>query len=467
MRIRTIILCLAIFLIEIQLVAQTVPCIPADRRVDWSNAGLLPNTAVTAEAVIHVDDYTGTDDQRVNFALSEARSYHQSNPNHLVIIHFSPRNYYFSNTIALTKLDNNTVFQGEGSDRTHLVFDQASSNSHCISLLGTDYPYYNLQDNIIIPKESYNLYGNWSSYEISNSNWIHFTESYFDYEHPVANEEYIVGQITLLLNVAGTLGEMKDAASKTYQDYDHGYPNQLRVRKIEPIMNVGFENFKLTRVTSQKGDGLNFKIQYAVNCWIKGIESQHTAKHHIVIYYSSHIEVSGNYFYDAVDLGGGGFGYGVLLYASTTNCLVENNIFKNLRHAMIVGGGANCNVYDYNYSREQKWDEDDEVYGLGIKGPDICIHGKYSYANLFEGNVADRIWLDAYHGTSGPYNTIFRNRTNQNEPIIIFNADYTNVIGNDKATTALHDHDNGLAWLAELFGVGHVIESRYCFDIYF
>ncbi|MDZ7778307.1 MAG: T9SS type A sorting domain-containing protein [Bacteroidales bacterium] len=89
----------------------------------------------------------------------------------------------------------------------------------------------------------------------------------------------------------------------------------------------------------------------------------------------------------------------------TPECLIENNVFEHLRHAMMVKTGANGNVFADNYSIDPHRSETISDYS-----GDISLHGHYAYANLFEGNIAQNIFIDHYRGPSGPYNTFFRNR---------------------------------------------------------
>ena len=138
---------------------------------------------------------------------------------------------------------------------------------------------------------------------------------------------------------------------------------------------------------------------------MKGIESDSANFAHISIMNSSNIEVTGSYFHGAFSYGGGGEGYGVVCHLSTGDCLIENNIFKHLRHAMLLQAGTNGNIYAYNYSLQQQRTElPSDAAG------DIVLHGNYPYANLLEGNIAQNIGGDASHGKNGPANVFFRNR---------------------------------------------------------
>ena len=216
---------------------------------------------------------------------------------------------------------------------------------------------------------------------------------------------------------------MKDEASKNYS-----YGNNPRFWTISPIKNVGIEKLKIYRNdTGHHEAGENIYFSYAVNCWVKGVESYYNCRHHVNVIYSSHIKISGSYFNNARFKGDRGFGYGVVLNYSTTNCLIENNIFRKLRHAMLVQAGANCNVFSYNYSREQDWN-------YSSQGADLCLHGNFPYSNLFEENNVEWIKADDEHSVNGPYNTFVRNIVyddvaNRYFFITLYEARNSNVLG--------------------------------------
>ena len=151
-------------------------------------------------------------------------------------------------------------------------------------------------------------------------------------------------------------------------------------------MNIGIENLLIQRCDTGTADngGENILFEYAVNCWVKGVRFEQTCSTHIWITFSSHIYVSGCYFHDARNFGGDGNAYGVTCSKSTTNCLIENNIFHKLTHAMLMQAGANNNVFAFNYSYEQFWTTylgihvpgDLDAFGAG-PGGDVAIHGNY------------------------------------------------------------------------------------------
>jgi hypothetical protein len=136
------------------------------------------------------------------------------------------------------------------------------------------------------------------------------------------------------------------------------------------------------------------------------VESNKCNYAHVEVFYSTNLQIEDNYFYDAHNFGGNGRGYGVMLHYSTGETLVQNNVFRRLRHAMILQAGANGNVFAYNHSYEGR----KEIFpGFFTVGEDMDFHGNYPYMNLFEGNYGQFGSIDNSHGINGPFNTFFRN----------------------------------------------------------
>jgi hypothetical protein len=210
-------------------------------------------------------------------------------------------------------------------------------------------------------------------------------------------------------------------------------------------MNIGIECLKIKR-QDQSTSGSNIIFSYAANCFVRGVESDVSVSAHVDIFTSTRILVDGCYFHHAFEYDGGAKrGYGVTLNTHTGECLVTNNIFRYLRHAMMVKTGANGNVFYYNYSREVNRSEWPNNYG-----GDISLHGHYPFANLFEGNIVQNIIIDHYWGPSGPYNTFFRNRA-ETYGIIFTPGNPTtsndqHIVGNDV------DY-NGISWIGGPYSI--------------
>jgi hypothetical protein len=453
--------------------------IPESARVNWRNAGLLPSsrsgfspeTPAAADVRIDLTLLPGyvpgvAVDAQVAEALNRARQNWRDH-GQTSIIYFPPGTYRIKSPIVLGPGDSNIIFQGAGAEGTSrsLIECNVGKDGNCFEIYGS-------------PQSSaYNLNSGSGSQDIlkgdrelgtsvlprcpagsngdncfADGDWIHFWENSFP-----AESGAVVGQITQMESVFPEF-RMKDGASKDYL-----VSRNLMVQKFQPVTNIGIENLKIVRIDSPKstensyGSGINFKFTFAVNCWVRGVESELTTRHHILISKSSHIEISGCYLHAARFYGGNSYGYGTVLGESTTNCLIENNVFRRLRHAMGIGTGANANVYTFNYSREQHSTYYVKYLGdIVYSDSDICLHGRYPYANLFEHNIIEFIEADNEHGANGPYNAFFRNRVYENN-INLDNAPSSAVLGcSTKSSTALQKSGStsfsiqayGKSWLA-------------------
>jgi hypothetical protein len=207
------------------------------------------------------------------------------------------------------------------------------------------------------------------------------------------------------------------------------------IKKIIPVSNVGIECISFERIDNcapEQASTIHF--DYAVNCWVNGIESNKTTFAHIEASHSSNLSVTHSYFHHAFDYGGGGRAYGVMWHFTTNECLVYSNSFEHLRHSMIVQAGANGNVFAYNRSVDPFWTEG--LFFPSNSAGDMVLHGNYPFANLFEQNDGQNMVIDNSHGANGPFNTFFRNRGSL---FGIFFSDNTspsqNFIGNEIPNT--------------------------------
>ncbi|NIA30498.1 MAG: T9SS type A sorting domain-containing protein [Actinobacteria bacterium] len=289
-----------------------------------------------------------------------------------------------------------------------------------------------------------------STFSGAVNDWVLFHER--DFEVPYESG-YDIGQVTQIVppDPSGGIFNIKDEASKNYLT-----SNTLEVIVLNPITNVGIEDLTIKRKDTGSGTdgqydkGTNIYFQYAVNCWVKGVHLWNTCRHHIDILRSSHIEVSGCYIHHANNYGEHSYGYGVVLEAASTNCLIENNIFHTLRHSMGIVGGANSNVIAFNYSFNPSatWN------GIPYSDGDLCLHGKYSYSNLYEYNYVYIIEADNVHGPNGPYNAFIRNKDYSND-MILWNCALAAVLGCELGQTANALTYFGTTFSEEYYGYGY------------
>ncbi len=373
--------------------------VPAEALTDWTGAGLLAGTPNRAKAVFDITAETGgTWDEKLSSALAKARKVKG-----LPVILFPSGVYRFEKGVVLTRetAGNGVIFMGAGADSTFLDFG-IGRDGNCFDVRGAETG-VQLSLEADMPKRTRRITATGLSDRFSTGDWVRLCESGF----PEADPEN-VGEITRIREISGREGSLETEANKTYRAV-HG----LWIRKMDPVQNVGFEGFTLRRLDTEPSSqnaydsGDNFFFDVAVNCWIRGVASRNTCRHHVCANRSGHLLIEGSSFAEAVSRDENSYGYGVLLEVCTSRCLIQNNAFDRLRHAMAVCEGVNGNVFAFNYSRGQAW----TYHGLPnlFQGADLCLHGRYPYANLFEQNVVEFVYADNSHGANGPYNTFLRN----------------------------------------------------------
>ncbi len=215
--------------------------------------------------------------------------------------------------------------------------------------------------------------------------------------------------------------------------------------------NIGFENFSIENYT--KEDLITIYFKEARNCWVDNVYSINTVKMHVMWETSSHCSLTNSFFKGTFKYSGGGEGYGVVCSNHTSDCLVENNIFTGLRHSMMTKKGANGNVFVNNYSFGGQWDH-------GPRSPaDISIHGHFSYMNLFEGNIVERITSADHWGPSGPGTTFLRNIVVKDNIEVKDKSIKQNVIANALLEGKVKIYDENIDPLNEGNQVNGVVEN--------
>jgi len=247
---------------------------------------------------------------------------------------------------------------------------------------------------------------------------VYFPEGIYDIYNTLELESNVILQ--------GNYQFKKDKSEyRSILKFDIG-DNTENCIKVSGKTNAGIEDLWIKRIdigslpSGQQGHNILF--ENATNCWVIGVESYKPVKHHIDISESNNIEVRGCFFNDAQHHGDGGAGYGVCIEEDSHHCLVENNIFRKCRHAMLVQDHAHYNVFGYNYAREARQTSQTAVLRHEHTADLVC-HGEPSlqsggnyrgpYSNLFEGNICSWMWVDSWHLYNKKYNTFFRNKSSK------------------------------------------------------
>jgi hypothetical protein len=205
--------------------------------------------------------------------------------------------------------------------------------------------------------------------------------------------------VSQIVRVAGKSAKVITIDRPLYTNYSPELHPKLR--KMAPVLNAGVEDLYLERVTYVENieDTSNVSIRRSVGCWVKNIESAKAVGYHVRIQASHSCEIRDSYMHHGHNYSSRG--YGIVLIDGTTDALVENNVLHILRHAMLIAGGGQGNVFGYNCSKDPLGSST-ELYG------DIVTHGAHPMMNLWESNVAAHVDLDFVWGSSS-HNTVFRN----------------------------------------------------------
>lgn len=390
--------------------------LPAESRARWARAGLggAPTNFTT---MLNVKNYgakgdgTTDDTSAINSAISKATA--------------GSVVYLPAGTYRITKriyLKSNMILRGDGSALTSLIFEGSNTLDRCIGVAcwDGDQPttYVTLTGGMTIGSTEVALssvtgYAAGDIIEIEEDNdpsWG-FSESW---------QARLAGQINRVTAV-DTVNKRLALSHPLRHTYTA--TRNPRVRHLVTLQNTGIENLFIRRKDAI--DGYTIELKFAVRCWVRNVESYMTYKAHVWMDRSFECDVRQCYFHDAFVFGGSGQGYGVCSGKHTSDCLIENNVFYHLRHSMIVGSGANGNVYGYNSSAERALDP---VHGT--LQPDISVHGNYVYMNLFEGNVLEDADVPDYYAPAGPGNTLFRNRISNSGTAIDVGSNGENFLGN-------------------------------------
>lgn len=408
---------LLFFLISLSGFSQTLPI---SRSVDWTLAGLRDTTTSDfIEISMQEEGLVGDGITPNDSLLSQILS---SIAGSGAILNFPEGDFLFNHTIHLP---NQVVIKGQDPELTAFTMDLGGSG-HAFQIQGqaihsdtSSIIDFGFKDSNFVRVSDPNIF--------SIGDWIQIIQNDTDLVTS-SWAEHTVGQMVKIENILGNKIVLESPLRMDLDPIRSPY-----ILRIMPAENVGLECLKIYRIDdTAPQQSSNVYFSYAVNCWLSGIESENCTFSHIQANRSSNLYFSKSYFHHGFEYGGGGRAYGVMLQATSNECLVENNIFEHLRHSMIVQSGANGNVFAYNYSLDPYW----ETIPNNASG-DMVLHGNYVFANLFEQNICQNIVIDNSHGANGPYNSFFRNRA---EGFGIFfsasNSPSQNILGNEIPNTS-------------------------------
>ena len=390
--------------------------LPEAYSTNWNNAGVQNGIPCSASNVI---DVTGLG---ISSSLLDNAPIFQQLLNSSInaqIFYFPVGTYHFASVIYVPS---NTIIRGAGIGT---VFDFTSNQAFVLQ--GSDAGAYR---DVIWGKQKGSTQfgiGDVSGYqigqfiEIYQANIAAKMQTNFpsNWNQTWANDA--VGMLAKVVSIDNSINSITIDRPLKIDFSDDGGQGYVRLKNLNVVQNTGFENFKLMHQNT--ATGFNFYLNKTANCWFAGIESAWAVNRHISLEQSANITVTGSHIHDAHNFNGG-FAYGVEASLHTTDCLIENNSFNNLRHAMMVHLGANGNVFAHNYSH-------DPYMTNNFVQTDISVHGHYPYMNLFEGNVVSKIMTTDWWGPAGEGNTFLRNRVKLANITVFDNTERQNLVANE------------------------------------
>ena len=429
-----------IFLIAIvssgYILAQIGTTIPKERIVDWTTVGYhndpsdnLPNYV---DSVIVPKP---SNNPNLNYTNITKKIKEATKKKGLTAVILRNGIYKISKSINIGIAQNNIVLKGSGN--TEILFlGQPTKASNIIRIIGKPSNWkssikiinYNDKTNTIkTHKNVGNIKaGDYIEIRVPNGSW-HDSQ-----HHKGWNPQNYLGTIIKVVKLNKKKNELTlDNSLKTLWSLSQKNKLKPSFVKFTPVREIGIESLKLSTDNKNNRQGFNINFAYAANCWVKNIESENAASAHVNIGNSVSIEIRNSVFHHAKDYGNpavpakkliAGTGYGINI-ARSSNCLIENNVFYHLRHAMIIALGSDRNVFGYNYSFDQ--------YSFPVKKlADLNLHGHFPFDNLFEGNIVERIHADQWWGSNGPNNTFVRNLATDGT-ITLEKTNNANLLGNE------------------------------------
>lgn len=371
--------------------------LPASRRVDWTSAGYpggIPlvsasETRINIREMGAVADGVSDDSAAIQAVIGAA-----AEP---TVILFPAGVYRLESPLLLKS---GIVLRGAGSDATEL---ECFSDDGCVRIIGSsDGGYRSIVAGFAKEARQISV-DDVSGFQVGQGGEIRQED--IDAVDPTGEwgrntdwvPTHVVGQMVKIVAIEGNTLHIDPPLHIALTPDKHP-----EIMPVTYQQQIGMEDLTIKRLDTGTISN-NIQVERAADCWFRRIESDQTQKYHFSISKSLRIEVRTCYIHDAYHKGGGGRGYGVNIFNYATSVLVEDNIFSELRHAMIIQVGANGCVFGYNYA-QRNYDDG------GWDKTAISVHGHYPFMNLFEGNIVGYAGLADYWGASGPGNTLFRNR---------------------------------------------------------
>lgn len=407
-------ICMLLLFFTLQANAQSLP---AERKCDWHLAGVRDSSTQNYMLVQAADH--GLNSGGINANDSALNALFLSFQGIPMIVQFESGIFLFRKEIVLPAY---CVLRGQGADLTQLkILHDGSGNGILIQGAGKQNEETAVIGNSGLGSTQIKVN---STDGFQTNDWVQFIQNDSD----VMNNDWAYGSYGQISQIGSIDGEKVNLRDRLRLDLSpERNPRMVRISMIE---GSGVECLQIRRMDNTSPEqSSNIRMEYAANCWIKGIQSDSCTFAHVTIIRSARIGICQSLFQHGFEYGGGGRAYGIAVEFTSGDCRIENNVLHHLRHALLCQAGPNGNVFAFNACYLPFWDS---VSLPADAAGDIVLHGNYSFLNLFEQNLCQNIVIDNSHGSTGPNNTFLRNRA---EKWGIFFSDALspkqNILGNE------------------------------------
>jgi len=213
-----------------------------------------------------------------------------------------------------------------------------------------------------------------------------------------------VGDImTQIVQVTNVSGNTLTLSRPLYYTFQSTFTPRLKELTLASS-RVGVEHLKLWGASTSRTEP-HLTFSRCAFCWAKSVETYDTPNvgkaYPIYLEQSYGVELRDSYFHFGRG-NGADRNYGTGMFGPNSDHKIENNIYRENRHAVSIEGGGSGIVVLYNYIDDQ-WTDD-----LTYLANATLSHGAHPYMTLVEGNiiqhlVADDVWGSSSHGV------LFRN----------------------------------------------------------
>jgi len=207
-------------------------------------------------------------------------------------------------------------------------------------------------------------------------------------------------QVNLITDITGTTVTVQNPL---FVDFTTGNP-QIRFTYTHKQWS-GLEDVTLDHTGYESG--ANFKMEYAYACWAKGVESKLSSSFHLQMLGTLNNEVRDSYIHEAQSYGPNHAGiavFGSQAWGSNSSGKIENNIFDRLFPAVEMQICSSGFVISYNYFHGSQ----SAASAAPVTWTMLDNHGPHDTMNLWEGNIGEMFGSDGYFGGSS-YGTAARN----------------------------------------------------------